>query len=169
MSEGRRIVRQRKVSTKIAAVTDADRRNAATARLEALETDHDTAPTFQDSDDEFVLEDSDEDEPQLGKSRGKKRGKLIRTRKTRGMLADKQKGPKSFAVMLEEAELDQLPPEVPSYLTAAVGPSKIASARKWCSVCGNLSPYTCPRCGSAFCSKKCYPVHIETRCLKFVT
>ncbi|KAL3144050.1 hypothetical protein ABBQ32_003850 [Trebouxia sp. C0010 RCD-2024] len=105
----------------------------------------------------------------LGKSRGKKRGKLIRTRKTRGMLADKQKGPKSFAVMLEEAELDQLPPEVPSYLTAAVGPSKTASTRKWCSVCGNFSPYTCPRCGSAFCSKKCYPVHIETRCLKFVT
>ena len=39
-----------------------------------------------------------------------------------------------------QAELDQLPSEVPSYLTAAVGPSKIASARKWCSVCGNLSP-----------------------------
>ena len=40
-----------------------------------------------------------------GKSRGKKRGKLTRTRKTRGMLADKQKGPKSFAVMLEEVEV----------------------------------------------------------------
>lgn len=53
-------MRQRKVSTKIASVTDADRRNAANARLEALETDHDTAPTFQDSDEEFVLEDSDE-------------------------------------------------------------------------------------------------------------
>ena len=39
-----------------------------------------------------------------------------------------------------QADLDQLPPEVPTYLTAAVGPSKIASARKWCSVCGNLSP-----------------------------
>ena len=59
-AEGRRVVRQRKVSTKIASVTDADRRNAANARLEALETDHDTAPTFQDSDEEFVLEDSDE-------------------------------------------------------------------------------------------------------------
>lgn len=42
------------------------------------------------------------DEPQLGKSRGKKRSKLTRTRKTRGMLADQQKGPKSFAAMLEE-------------------------------------------------------------------
>ena len=54
------MVRQRKVSTKIASVTDADRRNAANARLEALETDHDAAPAFQDSDEEFVLEDSDE-------------------------------------------------------------------------------------------------------------
>lgn len=59
-AEGRRVVRQRKVSTKIASVTDADRRSAANARLEALETDHDTAPTFQDSDEEFVLEDSDD-------------------------------------------------------------------------------------------------------------
>lgn len=62
-ADGRRVVRQRKVSTKIASVTDADRRNAATARLEALETDHDTAPTFQDSDEEFVLEDSDDGSP----------------------------------------------------------------------------------------------------------
>ena len=124
-AEGRRVVRQRKVSAKIASVTDADRRNAATARLEALETDHDNAPAFHDSDEEFVLEESDEgnrascslreardicfdcticyaDEPQLGKSRGRKRSKLTRTRKTRGMLADQHKGPKSFAAMLEE-------------------------------------------------------------------
>lgn len=43
-------------------------------------------------------------------------------------------------IMLLQAELDQFPPEVPTYLTAAIGPSKTASARKWCSVCGNLSP-----------------------------
>ena len=43
-------------------------------------------------------------------------------------------------IVVLQAELDQLPPEVPTYLTAAVGPSKIASARKWCSVCGNISP-----------------------------
>lgn len=126
-ADGRRVVRQRKVSTRVAAVTDTDRRNAANARLEALETDHDAAPIFQDSDEEFVLSESEEgelpvhdaharfasrdsravqalvaEEPQLGKSRGKRKGKLTRTRKTRGMLADKQKGPKSFAVMLEE-------------------------------------------------------------------
>ena len=80
------------------------------------------------------------------------------------MLADEQKGPKSFAVLLEEARqitsasrqqlseklqpafmhmqaaLDQLPPEEPSYLTAAVGPARSRSSRKWCSVCGNMSP-----------------------------
>ncbi len=60
LADGRRAVRQRKVSTRVAAVTDTDRRNAANARLEALETDHEAAPTFQDSDEEFVLSESDE-------------------------------------------------------------------------------------------------------------
>ena len=53
-------MRQRKVSSRVAPVSDVDRRNAANARLEALETDHDAAPTFQDSDEEFVLSGSDE-------------------------------------------------------------------------------------------------------------
>ena len=57
-------MRQRKVSTRVAVVTDADRRNAANARLEALETDHDAAPTFQESDEEFLLSESDEGEDQ---------------------------------------------------------------------------------------------------------
>lgn len=61
-ADGRRVVRQRKVSTRVAAVTDTDRRNAANARLEALETDHDAAPIFQDSDEEFVLSESEEGE-----------------------------------------------------------------------------------------------------------
>ena len=68
-------MRQRKVSTKIATVTDADRRNAASARLEALETDHHNAPTFHDSDEEFVLEESDE-----GNTTSCRLGKLCITR-----------------------------------------------------------------------------------------
>lgn len=77
------------------------------------------------------------------------------------MLADQQKGPKSFAVLLDEvkqflliavaqgfvlildvmqADLQKLPPDTPTYLTAAMGPPTSCSARKWCSVCGNLSP-----------------------------
>lgn len=58
----RRTVRQRKVSSRVETVTASERRSAATARLEALETDHDAGPTLQDSDEEFVLEDSDEGE-----------------------------------------------------------------------------------------------------------
>ena len=64
LADGRRTVRQRKVSARVAVVTDADRRSAANARLEALETDHDAAPTFQDSDEEFVLSESDKGKDQ---------------------------------------------------------------------------------------------------------
>lgn len=56
----RRNVRQRKVSTRIGPVSDSEKRSAAHARLEALETDHDAGPALQDSDDEFMLDDSEE-------------------------------------------------------------------------------------------------------------
>jgi hypothetical protein len=39
-----------------------------------------------------------------------------------------------------QAELDRQPPGVPTYLTAAAGPSTAAAARKFCSVCGNSAP-----------------------------
>jgi zinc finger HIT domain-containing protein 1 len=54
------------------------------------------------------------------------------------------------------------------YTNAAVGPPQHSAARKWCSVCGFAAPYKCVRCGSRFCTRKCYAVHTETRCLKFV-
>ena len=63
------------------------------------------ARTMLPSDESFLSSMCCSDEPQLGKSRGKKRGKLTRARKTRGMVADKQKGPKSFTVMLEEVKV----------------------------------------------------------------
>jgi hypothetical protein len=69
---------------------------------------------------------------------------------------------------LEEAGLELLPEGVPSYLTAAVGPPRIAAPRKFCSVCGDMSAYTCTRCGSRYCSRRCHAVHTETRCLKFI-
>ena len=39
----------------------------------------------------------------------------------------------------KQANLEALPRDVPSYLSAAVGPSTTASPRRFCSVCGNLS------------------------------
>lgn len=43
--------------------------------------------------------------------------------------------------MLLQAGLENLPHDVPSYLTAAVGPPTTASSREFCSVCGNLAGY----------------------------
>ena len=56
-----------------------------------------------------------------------------------------------------------------NYLTAAALPSRFSAPRKFCSVCGFASTYTCAQCGAAtVCSKKCLAAHSETRCLKFV-
>ncbi|KAK9809096.1 hypothetical protein WJX72_009329 [[Myrmecia] bisecta] len=165
---GRRSGRTRKVSKRVAVVSELDRQQAAAARLELLENDHAAADTYaEDSDEEFVAPESDE-ELDFSKSKRKKKQKpKAGKRTTRGQLAERQ-GPKTFATLLEEAELDQLPPDVPSYLTAAAGPPKGMAPRKWCSVCGFSAPYKCVRCGARFCNKKCYATHVETRCLKFI-
>ena len=94
----------------------------------------------------------------------KKSGGTGRT--TRGAKQSK-KGARSFAGLLDEAMLDRVPPEVPTYATAAAPPPRAAAPRKFCSVCGFQSCYNCARCGMRFCSRKCNAVHTETRCLKF--
>ena len=61
MESGRRSGRNKKVSQRLGVVTDKDQRQAATARLEALEDDDNVLEEpGAGSDDEFVLEDSDE-------------------------------------------------------------------------------------------------------------
>ena len=96
------------------------------------------------------------------KGGGAQRGK----RKTRGDVQAKR-GPRSFMTHLDEAMLDRVPREISTWRTAAAGPAKTATPRKFCSVCGFESNYTCARCGMKFCSRKCNAVHTETRCLKF--
>jgi len=85
-------------------------------------------------------------------------------RRTRG---GERAGPRSFARLLEESGLTASS-EGPNYLTAAAAPSAVYAPRKLCSVCGVFCAYTCPRCGSRFCGRKCARVHAETRCLKFM-
>jgi len=79
-----------------------------------------------------------------------------------------ERGPRTFARMLEEAELDRLPRGTPSLLTAAPAPSSRFSARRFCGVCGFSAPFTCPRCGARYCCRRCLGIHTETRCLKFI-
>lgn len=67
-----------------------------------------------------------------------------------------------------QANLELLPPHVPSYWKAAVGPPSSTSRRQFCTVCGFSANYTCVRCGMRFCSHRCQNVHNDTRCLKFV-
>ena len=75
---------------------------------------------------------------------------------------------RTFNALLEQSFIDRAPSDVPTYLTAAAGPSTSSAPRKFCSVCGFVAPYGCARCGMRFCSKKCSAVHAETRCLKMV-
>lgn len=100
-----------------------------------------------------------------GKKRKRKKGGGAK-RKTR-QAATEQRGPRTFAAVLEAANLEDSSDDQPNYLTAAAGPPTDTAPRKWCTVCGFAAPYKCVRCASRFCSRKCYVVHLETRCLKF--
>eukprot|EP00775_Hariotina_reticulata_P007386 gene7386-7595_t len=165
----RRETRARKVSQRMAIVDESTRQQAAQSRLDALEQDNpdDAADVFglDEDDDEFVMADSSDDEVEVGrKTRKRKSGAK---RKTRGSLAD-GRAPKSFQRLLEESGMQDEPPSSINYLSAAAGPSVAYVPRKFCSVCGFMSMYTCARCGSRYCSRKCFTVHTETRCLKFM-
>ncbi|KAK3015677.1 hypothetical protein RJ639_007514 [Escallonia herrerae] len=91
-------------------------------------------------------------------------------RKTRQAkaLENAKKAPRTFLELLQEANLESLPPHVPSYLRGAVGPPRSTSRRHFCTVCGFTGKYTCVRCGMRFCSVRCQNIHNDTRCLKFV-
>lgn len=67
-----------------------------------------------------------------------------------------------------QANLESLPPHVPSYLKVAVGPPSSTSRRHFCTVCGYAATYTCVKCGMRFCSCRCQNIHNDTRCQKFV-
>ena len=129
------------------------------ARLDALENDNAEAEAADD-DSEYEVEEGEGVGTVLKKKGGGKGGK----RTTRGAVATK-KGPRSFAAHLDEAMLDRVPREIPTYLTAAAGPSVKSTARKYCSVCGYASNYN--KLAGEVLQRKCNAVHTETRCLKF--
>ena len=139
---------------------------AAIARLDALENDQNDGGTFaaDENDEEVVLDSEGEEELGGKKKRGRKSGGGQR-KKLRGGA----RGPKSFSRLLEDfvIERSQSGDTGPSYLTAAAGPPRTGAPRKFCSICGMESQYTCSRCGQKYCKTKCYKTHCETRCLKF--
>ncbi|GAB2274279.1 SWR1 complex subunit 6 [Dionaea muscipula] len=158
--------RTRKVAAKMsAALASSDNRTqAALARLEALENDNAGVETVEIIDDDDASLD-DEDQGYVQKKQSMNMKRKTRQGKAR---ENAKKGPRSFLDLLHEANLESLPPHVPSYLTAAVGPPSSSSRRSFCTVCGFTANYTCVRCGVRFCCIRCQGIHNDTRCLKFV-
>lgn len=147
-----------------AALMSSDNRTqAAIARLEALENDNAGLETVEvNDDDEASLDDEDQGYIQKKQPKGTKR----KTRQAKALEA--RKAPRTFLELLHEANLESLPPHVPSYLKAAVGAPSSTSRRHFCTVCGSAANYTCVRCGMRFCSCRCQNIHNDTRCQKFV-
>ncbi|TKY47209.1 SWR1 complex subunit 6 [Spatholobus suberectus] len=140
--------RTRKVASKMAAaLASADNRTqAALARLDALENDNagfEIADANND-DDDASLDDEDQVYIQKKQSKGTKR----KTRQAKALEA--RRAPRTFLELLHEANLESLPPHVPSYWKAAVGPPSSTSRRHFCTVCGFSANYTCVRCGMRF-------------------
>ncbi|XAR60785.1 hypothetical protein NMG60_11034288 [Bertholletia excelsa] len=157
--------RTRKVAPKMAAaLASADNRTqAALARLEALESDNTGIETVEMNDDDEASLDDDDQVFIKKQSKSTKR----KTRQAKA-LENAKKAPRTFLELLQEANLESLPPHVPSYLKAAVGPPSSTSRRHFCTVCGFTANYTCVRCGMQFCGIRCQNIHNDTRCLKFV-
>ncbi|XP_077233070.1 HIT-type Zinc finger family protein [Tasmannia lanceolata] len=158
--------RTRKVAPKmVAALASTDNRTqAALARLEALENDNARVELVEiNDDDDASLDDDDQAYIQKRQSKNMKR----KTRQAKA-LENAKKAPRSFIELLHEANLEALPPHVPSYLRASVGPPTSSSHSHFCTVCGFTANYTCVRCGMRFCSCRCQVIHTDTRCLKFV-
>lgn len=161
--------RVRKVAPKVgAALQDTNMRaQAAAARLEALEKDNVVYEAVEIEDDEEAsMDEMDDRPPQKKTPKGSKR----KTRQARAQerVASAKKAPRNFLDLLQEANLESLPPNAPSYLRAAVGPPSVGARRHFCSVCGYLAPYTCTRCGARFCCSRCQTLHTDTRCQKFL-
>lgn len=77
----------------------------------------------------------------------------------------KHKAKRSFQALIEELNTE-VKDNQPSYLKAVARPSQFPG-RKFCSVCGFISDYTCISCGIRYCSVSCLKTHQDTRCMKW--
>uniref|UniRef100_A0A803LCT2 Uncharacterized protein n=2 Tax=Chenopodium quinoa TaxID=63459 RepID=A0A803LCT2_CHEQI len=123
--------RSRKVATKMAAAlaSSDNRTQAALARLDALENDNGGVETVEINDDDEASLDDDE-EAYIQKKQSMSMKRKTRQGKAREIA---RKNPRTFLELVNEANLDALPPHVPNYLRAAVGPPSITSRRNFCT------------------------------------
>uniref|UniRef100_A0A6N2KM20 Vps72/YL1 C-terminal domain-containing protein n=1 Tax=Salix viminalis TaxID=40686 RepID=A0A6N2KM20_SALVM len=138
-------MRTRKIAPRMAAAlaSNDNRTQPAIARLEALENDYTGMEIVEAVDDDEASLDDDDDVYIQKKQKGTKR----KTRQTKA-LDNARKAPINFLELLHEANLEALPPHVPSYMRAAMGPPK--STWHFYTVCGFTSNYTYAKCGMPF-------------------
>eukprot|EP00457_Paulinella_chromatophora_P015759 gb/GEZN01016432.1/.p1 GENE.gb/GEZN01016432.1/~~gb/GEZN01016432.1/.p1 ORF type:complete len:210 (+),score=30.82 gb/GEZN01016432.1/:133-762(+) len=164
-------LRARKTAGKnVKSVVDGEtRRQVHLARLEALDSDNHQAPPLdaQDLDSDPFEEDTYSPGVQ-GKAKKAKKGKGKRGSSSKPQAAPSTRNTEAkvldLTYLMQEEE--DYHPNVPTYFSAAASESCLP-ARKFCSVCGFISQYTCVRCGLFFCSLRCQSSHEKLRCMKF--
>ncbi|OON17507.1 HIT zinc finger [Opisthorchis viverrini] len=89
-------------------------------------------------------------------------------KKKRRVSSMRSRGRKTLELLLdEEYQATKGGTTGPCYFTAAAPPSRLP-CRKFCNVCGFKGIYNCVVCHIPYCSKKCYEIHADTRCMKWV-
>uniref|UniRef100_A0A6N2KHW2 Uncharacterized protein n=1 Tax=Salix viminalis TaxID=40686 RepID=A0A6N2KHW2_SALVM len=111
------------------AASNDNRTQPTIARIEALENDYTGMELVEAVDDDEASLDDDDDVYIQKKQKGTKR----KTRQTKA-LENARKAPINFLELLHEANLEALPPHVPSYMRAAMGPP--SSTWHFYTVCG---------------------------------
>ena len=149
-------------------VVDRETRNEfRDKRLRSLESDNYTEEQNQqnDDDDDYSVDGNDDKNKEMKKAKPKPK-----TTSSAGNMQKKwfERKVKSLERIIDELQYRNTSGEdtSPNYVTVAANASTLPM-RHFCSVCGYLGHYTCTRCGSRFCSRKCNDHHKETRCLKF--
>lgn len=135
------------------------------SRIDELESDFYESPNR-------LAEDSDNEEFEMGLMEAeapdnkKKKVKKLKKKVNKRMKKDTHLR-KNFNLkkLIKEEDLENKT-EYPNYVNIKMNRSKYPT-RCFCTICGSLSRYTCPRCGEKYCGIRCHDLHKEVFCLKF--
>ena len=132
------------------------------ARIQKLESDYYDSPNR-------LAEDSDGDDEQFEEllqdndSKIKKKPKKKRINKRTRRESTLRRNLNLQKMIKEEAMEEQT---LPNFVNIRAEYNKFPQ-RKFCSVCGMMSKYTCLRCGERYCTLKCYRKHRDIFCSNY--
>lgn len=161
----RNSLRTRAINQSLKTVDDESRNYVHQTKLEALESDYYESPNRlaeDNSEDDYDFDKEDQSD-KGGKKKIRKKVKTIKKKNRRESYVVRNLNLKKT---LKEEGLENADTGYPNFLSCKVHKPKYPK-RKFCSVCGNISNYTCPRCGENYCTMRCHDVHKEIMCLRF--